>query len=1600
MKRVALRSSPLDRPRSIGILALLGWTLCVTLPAGAAIRPEDRAHHGRPRLVAPAPDQHLVESTVRFAYELPPGYSRPVLVIAREAFDASTWTESPSSGAFVVREVDGAVPTLAELGLALEADATLWWTVGARENGRGALRFGPVRSFEAQRKFRNVVAPSPYLSPARTGRVELENAPARLATAPRIRLAAGYDFAPSIGEPVVPENLSSTRRDPDEIMPPDAMEAYIVQFAASPTTREFDAIAAAGGAVISYLPDQAYLVRMGPAARARLASTDGVAWVGEYRPAYRLSPLIDRASTGEAEYMTLAFPDADLAATRAAITATGAVVVSESNNGVNKLLRIRADRARLDAVAAISEVAWVEPVLRNELQNSSVQWVVQTNSNGNRRVWTMGIQGQNQVVMTSDSGLHPTHDQFRDASVALTGFGDYPTHRKVIAYKPGSTNPSVQFGDHAGASYHGTHTGGTITGNDDPNAASANDGVAKGAKLYFMDVSGTALANGVDPFSDLNDLFLPPYLGNAGGAARISSNSWGSAASGAYTLSSQQCDQFMWAHKDFFIAFSNGNSGPGGNTVGSPASAKNVSSIGGTQNALLPGIYSGSSRGPTDDGRRKPTFCTPGQGVTSSIGSANNAYGPLTGTSMSSPGAAGAVALLRQYLTDGWYPTGAAVPANGFAPSAALLKAMAINSATSVVSGFTAPDQNVGWGKMIIDSVLFFAGDSRKLLLVDQTEGLEAGQYVEYSIHVTDGLIPLEATLVWTDYPGNPAATTQIVNNLNLTVSQGASVYRGNVFTGAFSTTGGTYDVVNVEENVRINNPATGVWVIRIDATAVPVGPQPFALVITGGVSNGSGLLALDRAEYGTSSTVEIQVVDLNAGATVDVSLASLTETNPETVTLTGANGVYSGTLALSPATSGPGDAVLSVVNGDLISATYQDASPVVSLVTSATVNFDTPAISNVKAVGAGYGQARITWDTDRPGTSRVYYGTTPALELGSAFSPDAALTHEIVIGDLTPGVTYYYDVESASLTGAVARDDLGGAHYKHTAKNRGDILMVYGNGYFDRGIAWEDALAANGYDFDVWSGSLADEARLGGLSDGLRAYKAVLWQPAFDAYPAFTDPQADTITAYLAGGGRLAVSGHDIGWGLADPTSPSYSVARTAWLENTLKTIYLADPPTWTVNSGIGGDPISNAYTAGVNYVQLGTGAAGDEVSIAGASGGTGIYNWRNNDATPDNIGFRWESSTNNGSPGTALWGGQPTRLVNMFFEFTCMAPPYGSPSFIRNDILDKTIVWLLGRNRPLVTVTAPNGGETFTGATANVTWTESVDPGRAVGDRSIEYSLDGGSSWTVLATGVGPSPYSWDLTTMPNTAGARVRVRIADDGAPALTAQDASDADFTIDRSGGDLQGPVVVAGSIESDPNPITQSEAATLDAIVTDENTGGGTVAAAEWSFGASPAAAGAGTPMTGSFGASSVAVTVALDTNPFTEGMNSLWVRAQDAAGNWGPASSLTLQVNVPGQLDVGGAPKAAFLGQNAPNPFGGETRIAYGLPKRGRVQLGIFDLQGRLVRELVSGEVEAGQHDARWDGRDQRGAAVGAGVYYYRLLAEGVRIDRRMVVTN
>jgi hypothetical protein len=96
-------------------------------------------------------------------------------------------------------------------------------------------------------------------------------------------------------------------------------------------------------------------------------------------------------------------------------------------------------------------------------------------------------------------------------------------------------------------------------------------------------------------------------------------------------------------------------------------------------------------------------------------------------------------------------------------------------------------------------------------------------------------------------------------------------------------------------------------------------------------------------------------------------------------------------------------------------------------------------------------------------------------------------------------------------------------------------------------------------------------------------------------------------------------------------------------------------------------------------------------------------------------------------------------------------------------------------------------------------------------------------------------------------------------------------------------------------------------------------------------------------------------------------------------------------------------PRTFALEQNYPNPFNPSTTIRYAIPAdmaSTPVRLDLYDLRGRLVRTLIDGEQAAGTHAVHWDGRDGRGAAVGSGVYIYRLRAGERVLTRKMSIVR
>ncbi len=96
----------------------------------------------------------------------------------------------------------------------------------------------------------------------------------------------------------------------------------------------------------------------------------------------------------------------------------------------------------------------------------------------------------------------------------------------------------------------------------------------------------------------------------------------------------------------------------------------------------------------------------------------------------------------------------------------------------------------------------------------------------------------------------------------------------------------------------------------------------------------------------------------------------------------------------------------------------------------------------------------------------------------------------------------------------------------------------------------------------------------------------------------------------------------------------------------------------------------------------------------------------------------------------------------------------------------------------------------------------------------------------------------------------------------------------------------------------------------------------------------------------------------------------------------------------------GSVPERIRLAQSFPNPAKQIVTIPFGLSRRAHVRLDIYDVAGRRVRRLVDRALEEGNHNAPWNGRDERGRRMAAGVYFYRLNAEGRVLTSKMLITR
>jgi hypothetical protein len=614
------------------------------------------------------------------------------------------------------------------------------------------------------------------------------------------------------------------------------------------------------------------------------------------------------------------------------------------------------------------------------------------------------------------------------------------------------------------------------------------------AAIPNLDLDGYLLGQGVAPSAeavntkifrnsgtfDIGDFTFTDLVVQASRqGAEFSSNSWGCGVLGGcngdydsdaalFDALTRDADPELPGNQPMTFVFASGNDGRsiggGFNSVASPGTAKNVITVGASENSdawATDGCNWGpssadrlfelapfSSRGPTDDGRIGVDLVAPGTHVFGAgsrspafsalivCGSQDNdrqapateAYFPpgqfdhlwSSGTSHATPLVAGAAMVVHELFRDVLSLGPDEHPA---VPSPALIRAILTSTATDLAGesdGLNGtlgpvPDPEQGWGLVSLSRLMEMQAH---LHTADQeTLFTETGETWEVSLSVADPAQPMRLALCWTDAPGNPLAADPLVNDLDLIVEADGETYRGNVFSGGVSVSGGDGDRLETLEQVFLTNPPTSRATVRVEAhrlvgDGVPGNGEPFdqdfaLFVWNAEVLTSTAFVAAERHLVGPGQTLRVTAgdLDLQGAGSVNVS-AETTSGDAELLSLTEVPmepGRFWGEVAIALG-SPEIDGAIQAADGDLIQLLLFDADrgDGTSAVASDEVTVDASPASavsaEIEAIDAGSIRVRVI--TDEPTVAEFGLGVVCGLPI--TFESSAlGVTHEVLFEGL-----------------------------------------------------------------------------------------------------------------------------------------------------------------------------------------------------------------------------------------------------------------------------------------------------------------------------------------------------------------------------------------------------------------------------------------------------------------------------------------------------------------------------------------------------------------------------------------------------------------------
>ncbi len=704
--------------------------------------------------------------------------------------------------------------------------------IGSMEDRASAAKLGTL--VEDYGSF-VIVSSAKKLNLARTG---LSGAP--LETTVNL---PGRSFEPILKAPA--ETLRSAENLSDS-------NYYVVQFAGTIRGEWMESLRSVGVEFLQYLPHNAYYIYADGDALQKTLNHSRVRWVGSINPADKLAPGLGeqlaadrnapmlRGGVGPLEmtgkntalFTVAVFDRADLNAVAGAIAGSySGNIRSLSDLPANffNVITVELELDRVKQLAELPDVVTIEPYNTPQAEDERAAHIVAGNYTSTT---VISGPGYNPLTQFGVNGLNVTVGMVDDG-VNIPGNGGF-------YITGGNTVDGPLHGTTTGASGGHGHLNASIIAGDSPfgnlDATGHNYGLGVAPKANIINVP--FLKGGTWTDANTTDDTVSTS-GPNGVKGNISNNSWGAGAGGsgnpytalAATYDGLARDASAAAPIDpLMLVFSSGNQGTLGLTQ--PKSAKNVITTGNSENLRtelsasannMDDLAGSSSRGPATDGRIKPDITAPGTVITGSragsCGSvtscfeANHAWS--TGTSHAAPQIAGIAALFTQFWKNG---------NGGVNPSIALIKAAILLTGQEMAGAnvaATIPNGSEGWGRA---NMKFMLNTGAPMKYVNQTvDFTNVGENNLLVGTVGDATKPIRVSLVWTDPPGAVNANPALVNNLDLTVTVGGTLYRGNVFSGGLSTTGGSADTLNNVEQIRLpaGTPAGTQFTISVSATAL-----------------------------------------------------------------------------------------------------------------------------------------------------------------------------------------------------------------------------------------------------------------------------------------------------------------------------------------------------------------------------------------------------------------------------------------------------------------------------------------------------------------------------------------------------------------------------------------------------------------------------------------------------------------------------------------------------------------------------------------------------------------------------------------------------------